>query len=88
VVRVRSGGRAIEIEIWDNGKGFSLTEPTGDGDPPAGLGLTTIRERAHALNGEMKLQSTPGAGTTVLVRLEPHSPTRRDSSGLQSRTIS
>lgn len=87
VVRVRSQGRTIDVEIWDNGKGFSPTDRMGNGDSPAGLGLTTIRERAHALNGEARVQSAPGAGTTVLVRLEDHAPPRRDASPLKSRTI-
>jgi signal transduction histidine kinase len=70
VVRVRSQARAIEVEIWDNGKGFSPMTHTGDPYATAGIGLTTIRERAHALSGVATVQSSPGAGTTVLVRIE------------------
>jgi signal transduction histidine kinase/ligand-binding sensor domain-containing protein len=73
VVRVRNGGRAIDIEIWDNGKGFSM-DRTGNADSPAGLGLITIRERAYAMNGEARVQSAPGAGTTLQVRIEAHAP--------------
>lgn len=71
VVRVRRHGRAIDIEIWDNGVGFSPTDLPADRGPSAGLGLTTMQERALALNGVLQVQSAPGGGTTVTVHLEP-----------------
>lgn len=68
VVRVQRQGRALEIEIWDNGAGFIVADRADDG---GGLGLTTMRERARALNGVLRVESTRGDGTTVTVRLEP-----------------
>ena len=68
VVRVQRQGRGLEIEIWDNGAGFIAADRADDG---GGLGLTTMRERARALNGVLRVKSTRGDGTTVTVRLEP-----------------
>jgi signal transduction histidine kinase len=51
--------RRVILEIADNGTGF---------DPElasAGLGLTSMRERAAAVGGALRISSTPGAGTTV-----------------------
>jgi len=55
-------GRLV-LEIKDDGDGF---DP--DGDFPGHLGLTSMRERARALGGELHIASTPGQGTVV--RLE------------------
>jgi two-component system sensor histidine kinase UhpB len=54
------GGLAILVE--DNGVGF---------DPVAveGYGLAGMRERIEALGGELELDSTPGAGACITVRL-------------------
>jgi signal transduction histidine kinase/ligand-binding sensor domain-containing protein len=84
VVRVRRVGSAVDIEIWDNGKGFAPIDRSRNGDSPSGLGLRTICERAHALNGAARVQSAPGAGTTVLVRLEAHAPRRLTASGFNA----
>ena len=36
-----------------------------------GLGLSIVRELAHAMDGDVELESTPGAGTTFRIRLQP-----------------
>ncbi|CAN5196998.1 hypothetical protein BH23CHL1_BH23CHL1_19500 [soil metagenome] len=55
-------GDVMELTISDNGAGFSP-------DKPAGLGLHSMRERAEELRGACIVESTPGAGTRVNVRL-------------------
>ena len=52
------------LEIDDDGQGFDAREV-----PAAGQGLRNIRERARALGGDVVLESTPGEGTTLQVRL-------------------
>ncbi len=50
------------LTVRDDGIGF---------DPPharEGVGLKSLRERARDLHGQMTIQSTPGAGTTVTLR--------------------
>jgi signal transduction histidine kinase len=54
--------RRVILEIADNGTGFDPELASG------GLGLTSMRERATAVGGTLRIRSTPGAGSTV--RLE------------------
>jgi signal transduction histidine kinase len=52
------------LRITDDGVGFDpqmLGAPTIDG----GFGLYSIRERLFAMNGNLKIESTPGTGTVV-----------------------
>jgi signal transduction histidine kinase len=55
---------SILLWIEDNGKGFD----TG-ADFPGHLGLHTMRERAERLKGEFSIESTPGQGTRITVRI-------------------
>jgi signal transduction histidine kinase len=61
-VLLRADGDRVEAEIADDGRGFK------PGATPGGLGLTTMRERAGALGGELEVRSEPGEGTRVLFR--------------------
>jgi signal transduction histidine kinase len=61
VIRLSMGG-ALELEITDDGVG--LPE-----DRRAGVGLTSMRERAAELGGTCVIEATPGGGTRVLARL-------------------
>jgi len=61
---VEEGGSAV-LEISDDGKGIT-EEQVSD---PRSLGLLGIRERAHALQGEVEFSSVQGRGTTVRARI-------------------
>jgi len=54
------------LEMADDGIGF---DPTSASDK--GLGLRSMRERIEALDGELTVESTPGAGTRLVARLGP-----------------
>ena len=51
--------RRVVLEITDDGTGFDPALAS------AGLGLTSMRERAAAVGGALRITATPGAGTTV-----------------------
>lgn len=51
----------VELEIKDDGVGFDTEKSR------RGVGLSSIFERTKACNGNMKLESTPGKGTRLLV---------------------
>jgi signal transduction histidine kinase len=53
----------VEITVRDDGRGFD-TSARGDG-----FGLIGMRERVALLDGALDVTSSPGAGTTVHVRL-------------------
>jgi signal transduction histidine kinase len=57
----RGGGFALRVR--DDGAGFSI-EQRGE---PGHLGLVAMRERAELFGGWCRIQSAPGAGTTVEV---------------------
>jgi two-component system sensor histidine kinase UhpB len=68
-VRVRlSRGRDLELEIEDDGIGFDSMRPVPP-DSRQHMGLFGIRERAAALGGEARVESTPGEGTRVSVTI-------------------
>jgi len=53
--------------IRDDGAGFKMRH--GQGTPRKGLGLVAMRERVSAIGGTMRIESSPGHGTEVSVRL-------------------
>jgi signal transduction histidine kinase len=65
VVRVHfTNGGPLCLRVEDDGVGFDPTEVG-----PNGFGLVTMEERALAIGAEFRLDSTPGRGTRVEVRL-------------------
>jgi signal transduction histidine kinase len=64
----------LRIVLSDNGRGF---EPTAGGgvacffaaDPNLHLGLLGMSERAHALGGSLNVESAPGRGTRVVLKV-------------------
>lgn len=59
---IRSSGSLV-CTVRDNGKGFAMESA------PAGVGLLTMRERAEALGGALRVESAPDSGTTLTVTL-------------------
>jgi signal transduction histidine kinase len=58
----------VTLTVSDDGVGFSPAAPR----KPASYGLLGLKERAHLLGGEVAIESVPGRGTCVEMRL----PTR------------
>jgi signal transduction histidine kinase len=63
VVATAQGNR-IRLVVDDDGCGFDTSAPTDH------LGLAGIRERVELLGGRLRVESSPGGGTAVLVDLE------------------
>ena len=65
VDRVRIGARAVpdasavHVTVEDRGRGF---DPAARSDA-AGMGLTSVRERAELVGGHLEIDSSPGRGT-------------------------
>lgn len=70
VVLERLDGR-VTLVIEDDGVGFdpeaAITEATAGEE--RGLGLVGMRERAELVGGTCEIESTPGGGTSVFVRV-------------------
>jgi ligand-binding sensor domain-containing protein/signal transduction histidine kinase len=70
-VEMKVGALDFEVKVTDNGKGFepaAAPPPNGRG-ARAGNGLRNMGQRLAALNGQCLVASTPGAGTTVSIRV-------------------
>ncbi len=63
VVRARRVGRSIHLSVVDQGRGFDPQKLEG----AAGFGLLGIRERVQLLGGRMKIRSTLGRGSRILI---------------------
>src|SRR6185369_8283118 len=57
----------LVLRVQDDGQGFQPAEFVQKGS----LGLTGMRERAYALSGELAIDSAPGRGTIVTMRVRP-----------------
>jgi signal transduction histidine kinase len=66
-VRLSLHDQSLEATVEDNGAGFE-PDALGRAVVPR-FGLTTMRERAEAIGGTLSIESTPGSGTRVSVRL-------------------
>jgi ligand-binding sensor domain-containing protein/signal transduction histidine kinase len=64
-INLAVNGNQFALTVRDNGRGFAP-----DGNGRAGLGLQGIAERARILGGAHTIQTAPGQGTTVTVRVE------------------
>lgn len=51
------------LSIIDNGQGFDITEGKNT------LGLVGLRERVCSMNGQLEINSNPGKGTVILVKV-------------------
>jgi signal transduction histidine kinase len=54
-------GSGLRLRVSDKGHGFDTAVPVG------GFGLTSMRERAHSVGGELLVTSAPGRGSKVEV---------------------
>ena len=61
----------VELRIVDDGVGFIAGERT-----PIGLGLRSINERVRLVGGTVQLESQPGHGTSLLVRVPLEGPSK------------
>jgi signal transduction histidine kinase len=58
----------LEVHVSDGGKGFDIDKVL-DTRSQVGLGLSTLRQRLSAVGGSLAIESVPGDGTKVRVRL-------------------
>jgi len=62
-ISIKDAADKIVLTIIDDGKGFDVNQQL---QTP---GLTRIRERAASINGQLTIQSGPGAGTKICVEI-------------------
>lgn len=59
----------IKLEVKDDGVGFIVPKSPTDFAPSGHFGLLGMRERADLIGGILEVQSEPGQGTSLIVRL-------------------
>jgi signal transduction histidine kinase len=62
---LRAVGRQAELVVEDDGKGFDIGAPRG----PGHFGLANLHDRAASIGGTLRIESEPGGGTRIIVRL-------------------
>jgi signal transduction histidine kinase len=60
-VTARTEGSTLHVEIADDGEGGARVN--------GGSGLLGLQDRIAALDGELRVRSVPGQGTTIVARL-------------------
>lgn len=63
---MRSVGQHIELRIADDGSGFNPGKFSVPDENARGLGLASMRERAEATGGRLRIESQDGRGSAVV----------------------
>jgi signal transduction histidine kinase len=64
VLRLKQTADGVMLEVRDDGKGFDTSASF-----PGHLGLHSMSERVSNLGGTFQIESVPGAGTRICVRV-------------------
>ena len=59
----------LRVSLFDDGRGFDADKVRDGTGARHGLGLASMNERVKYLGGRLDLQSKPGRGTRVTVRV-------------------
>lgn len=78
-IRLASDAQVLELTIHDDGEGFIPEREKG-------LGLLGMEERIRRLNGSFQVESRPGEGTTIHVRLPSAAVGRKEVYGFAQNT--
>jgi PAS domain S-box-containing protein len=69
----------VHLEVSDNGVGFDSDKMQDHAESRGGFGLSSIRQRLEVLGGRLKMDSSPGKGTRMVIQApwgdlpQPHS---------------
>jgi signal transduction histidine kinase len=61
-ISIYKNDKKVIFEIVDNGKGFEIKDTEGNG-------LKSLQKRAEEINAVIRIISTPGQGTKILLEL-------------------
>lgn len=68
-VVLRTTDSGFDLIVKDNGVGFRVSESMTEVEGRWAIGLVGMRERARALEGDIRIHSAPGRGTEVFARI-------------------
>jgi two-component system CheB/CheR fusion protein len=68
-VNLHDAADGLIIRVHDEGHGFHVAEAARRSGRAHGFGLVSVRERLHLVGGTLAIETAPGAGTRVVVRV-------------------
>jgi len=77
-IRLETGARSVILEIADDGRGFDLAAKQRE---QTGIGLFTMRERVALVDGELRVTTRPGGGTSVVASIPLHDSSSEEPRG-------
>ncbi len=80
-IRMLRQGRHVLVEVQDYGKGFDVNAVSGNYEARGSLGMVNMRERAQAIDAQLRLESAIGKGTKLSLLL----PVRSGQGGGNNR---
>ena len=78
-IRLVASSPDIVIRVKDNGKGFDVNDRRNRALKEKRMGLQSMVERVHLLDGKISIQSKPSKGTYILIEI----PLKENVSGFQ-----
>lgn len=70
VIRLHYHPELVDLQVSDNGKGFEVPNSPAEFVPAGHYGLLGIYERAQLIGAQLTIDSTPGKGTRLSVRIQ------------------
>src|SRR2546423_1879433 len=64
-VSIRTSRGMLQCRVHDDGRGFDVSAYRENGANSRGLGLLCMEERICALDGRIRIESSPGRGTRI-----------------------
>ena len=68
-IRAEIAPDTCTTSVTDNGVGFDLAAFRAQPPGPQHLGLVSMEERAGLVGGQLEIDTAPGRGTTVRIRI-------------------
>lgn len=68
-VLLEANEKEVRMIVEDNGRGFPVTDGAPSGKPSRRLGLLGMRERLSLVEGSLEVESSPGRGCTLYIRV-------------------
>ena len=68
-ITLSGSAEAVELTVWDDGRGFDVATACGHALQGHSLGLVSMQERVVLVGGTLQIESVGGAGTTVRARM-------------------
>jgi len=74
-LRIQFQPEEFRVEIRDNGKGFDLSRTLDSAVSVGHVGLAGMRQRVETLRGDIKIETSEGMGTSIILRFPVQSQT-------------